>query len=177
MHIVVLSGSPRKGGNTAIMVDAFKEGAEAAGNTVEVIDVAAKKIAPCRGCQYCFTHDGNCAINDDMTAVRESLKHTDMLVFAAPIYWFDISAQLKLAIDRMYAFAGCGGFTFSKVALLLDSGSDGVYDAAIAAYKAMNSYLKWEDMGIITIPGMDKKGSMAQNPKLAEVRALGESLK
>ncbi len=175
MNIVVLSGSPRKGGNTAIMVDAFKEGAESAGHTVEVIDVAAKKIAPCRACKHCFTHDGDCAIPDDMTEVRESLKRADMAVFASPIYWFDISAQLKLAIDRMYAFGGCG-FSFSKVALLLDSTSDGVYDAAITAYQAMNAYLKWEDMGIVTIPGMAEKGDMASSPKLADVRALGASL-
>ena len=176
MHIVVLSGSPRKGGNTAIMVQAFVEGAQEAGNTVEVVDVAAKKIAPCRACKYCFTHGGACVIDDGMTDVREASSHADMLVFASPVYWFDISAQMKLAIDRMYAFGGCG-FNFSKVALLLDSGSDGVYDAAIAAYKAMGAYLKWEDMGIVTIPGMAEKGDMANSPKLAEVRALGASLK
>lgn len=109
-------------------------------------------------------------------SVRAALSGADMVVFAAPIYWFDISAQLKLAIDRMYAFGGCS-FNFSKVALLLNSGAEGVYDAAIAAYKAMNAYLNWEDMGIITIGGMAEKGDMAANPKLAEVRALGESLK
>ena len=176
MNIVVLSGSPRKGGNTAIMVQAFKEGAESAGHTVEVVDVAAKKIAPCRACKYCYSHGGDCAIKDDMAEVREALKRADMVAFASPVYWFDISAQLKLAIDRMYAFGGCG-FSFSKVALLLDSGSDGVYDAAIAAYKAMSSYLKWEDMGIVTIPGMTKKGDMAASPRLEEARALGASLR
>lgn len=103
-------------------------------------------------------------------SVRAALSSADMVVFAAPIYWFDISAQLKLAIDRMYAFGGCG-FNFSKVALLLNSGAKGVYDAATAAYKATNAYLNWEDMGSITI------GDMAANPKLAEARALGESLK
>ena len=175
MNIVVLSASPRKGGNTSIMVDAFREGAESAGNTVEVIDVAAKKIAPCCACKYCFKHGGECAIKDDMTDVRASLAKADMVVFASPVYWFDITAQLKLVIDRMYAFGGCG-FNFSKVALLLDSGSDGVYDAAIAAYKAMCGYLKWESMGIVTIPGMAEKGDMASSPKLADVRALGASL-
>ena len=175
MNIVVLSASPRTGGNTSIMVDAFREGAEAAGNTVNVIDVAKKSIAPCKACTYCFAHNGACSIDDDMTAIRSGISKADMLVFASPIYWFDISAQMKLAIDRMYAFAGCG-FNHTKVALLLNSGSPGVYDAAIAAYKAMNNYLKWEDMGIYTIPGMEAKGDMAKNPKLAEVRAFGESL-
>lgn len=63
------------------------------------------------------------------------------------------------------------------MALLLNSGAEGVYNAAIAAYKAMNAYLNWEDIDIITIGGMAEKGDMAANPELAEVRALGESLK
>ena len=176
MKIVVLSASPREGGNTSIMVDAFKEGAEIAGNTVEVIDVASKNIAPCRACQYCFEHEGQCVQEDDMTAIRKTLKEADMLVLASPIYWFDVSAQLKPAIDRLYAFGGTG-FNFSKVAMLLDSGSDGVYEAATAAFKGMCSYLKWENMGIITIPGMVNKGDMANNPKLDDVRKFGASLK
>lgn len=158
------------------MVDAFREGAEEAGNVVEVINLATKKIAPRRVCKYCFTHGGACFIADDMTAVRQSLSHADAVVFASPVYWFDICAQLKLAIDRMYVFGGCG-FSFSKVAMLLDSGADGVYDAAIASYKAMAAYLKWEVLGIVTIPNMVEKGDTAQVPKLVEARALGASSK
>lgn len=178
MRIVVLSGSPRRGGNTAIMVNAFKEGAESAGREVEVVNVGAMNLKGCHGCQYCFTHEGACAINDEMTGVREALKTADMLVLASPIYWFDISSQLKTAIDRLYAFAGVpGGFPFNKVAMLLDSGADGVYTAAKAFYKDMNAYLNWEDQGVITIGGMNGKGDMANNPKLEEVRAFGASLR
>ena len=63
-----------------------------------------------------------------------------------------------------------------KTALLLDAGADHVFDAAIAQYKAMTSYLKWEDMGIITVPNMETKGSMTTAPNLAAVIRLGESL-
>lgn len=111
-----------------------------------------------------------------MGGLRAGLSHADAVVFASPIYWFDICAQLKLAIDRMYAFGGCG-FSFSKVAMLLDSGADGVYGAAIASYKAMAAYLKWEVLGIVTIPNMIEKSDMAQVLKLAEARALGASSK
>ena len=151
MNIVVLSGSPRKGGNTAIMVEAFKEGAESAGHAVEVVDVAAMKIAPCRACKYCFSHGGDCAIPDDMAEVRERLKRADMLVFASPIYWFDISAQLKLAIDRMYAFGGCG-FSFSKVALRRVHLERGRYDGDGRGRK--------EDPGCeASLPGDDARSS------------------
>lgn len=99
MNIVVLSGSPRKGANTDIMVEAFAETAREGGNTVEVVRVASKKIAGCLGCQYCFAHEGVCVQKDDMADVIESLKGADMVVFASPIYWFDITAQEKAAID------------------------------------------------------------------------------
>ena len=147
MNIVVLSGSPRKGANTDTMVEAFAETAREGGHTVDVVRVASKKIAGCLGCQHCFTHEGTCVQKDDMADVIESLKGADMVVFASPIYWFDITAQEKAAIDRLYAF-GATGFPFTKTALLLDSHSEGVYDAAIAMYKSTCAYCKWEDAGL-----------------------------
>ena len=115
MNIVVLSGSPRRGANTDTMVEAFAETAREGGNTVEIVRVAGKKIAGCLGCQYCFTHEGTCVQKDDMAGVVEALKGADMVVFASPIYWFDITAQEKVAIDRLYAF-GATGFPFTKIA-------------------------------------------------------------
>lgn len=175
MNIVVLSGSPRKGANTDTMVEAFAETAREAGHTVEVVRVAGKKIAGCLGCQYCFTHEGTCVQKDGMADVIESLKGADMVVFASPIYWFDITAQEKAAIDRLYAF-GATGFPFTKTALLLDSHSEGVYDAAIAMYKSTCAYCKWEDQGIVTISGMTERDSMASSPKLEGVREFARKL-
>ena len=175
MNIVVLSGSPRKGANTDAMVDAFAETAREGGHTVEVIRVAGKKIAGCLGCRYCFAHEGACVQRDDMADVLEALKRVDMVVFASPIYWFDITAQEKAAIDRLYAF-GATGFPFTKTALLLDSHSEGVYDAPIAMYKAASAHCKWDDQGIVTISGMTDRDSMASSPKLDEVRELARKL-
>lgn len=175
MKIVVLNGSPRKGGNTEIMVEAFAKGARKNNHEVIALDIATMDIKGCRGCKYCFAHLGECVQKDDMATVYKELQDADMVVFAAPIYWFDMTAQLKTVIDRLYAF-GSVGFHFNKVALLLDAGADHVFDAAIAQYKGMTAYLKWEDKGIITIPNMDKKGDMANCPKLAEAFALGASL-
>ena len=110
-----------------------------------------------------------------MADVIESLKGADMVVFASPIYWFDITAQEKAAIDRLYAF-GATSFPFTKTALLLDSHSEGVYDAAIAMYKSTCAYCKWEDQGIVTISGMTERDSMASSPKLEEVRELARKL-
>ncbi len=173
MKIVVLNGSPRNGGNTEIMVKAFAEAASK--NEVVILNVASMNIHGCLGCKYCYSHKGECVQKDDMVKVFDALKDADMVVFASPIYWFDISAQLKTVIDRLYA-GGSTGFHFNKTALLLDAGADNVFDAAIAQYKAMTSYLKWEDKGIITVPNMIEKGSMKVCPKLSDVIALGKSL-
>ena len=77
-----------------------------------------------------------------MENVLAELSDTDMVVFASPVYWFDMTAQLKTVIDRLYA-CGSTGFHFNKTALLLDAGADHVFDAAIAQYKGMTAYLKW----------------------------------
>lgn len=175
MKITILNGSPRKGGNTETMVNEFVRGASEAGHETEIITVGNMNIRGCLGCQYCFSHDGQCVQKDDMQIVLDSIDQTDMVVFASPIYWFDMTAQLKAAIDRMYARAKVG-IHFNKAALLLDSGSDHVFDAAIAQYKMTCGYLKWEDKGIIAIPGMTDKDSMKTNPALAEAYNLGKSL-
>ncbi|MEG1492239.1 MAG: flavodoxin family protein [Oscillospiraceae bacterium] len=176
MNILVISGSPRKGGNTEIMVDAFADGAKESGNEVTIKKMSALTVAPCHACEYCFAHDGVCVQKDDMAEILAAVDVADMIVFASPIYWFGMSAQTKAVIDRLYAFAR-HGFHPRYTALLLDSMSPGVFEGAIAEYKATNSYLKWEDKGIITISGMGEKGSMAKSDQLESVRALGKSIK
>ncbi len=175
MKVTVLNGSPRRGGNTETMITEFCKGAKEAGHETEVINVAAMNIKGCLGCQYCFSHEGVCVQKDDMAKVLASIEDTDMLVFAAPIYWFDITAQLKTVIDRMYAY-GKKGFNFNKVAMLLNAGGDNVFDAAVTAYKQTCSYLKWEDKGVITVGGMHTKDSMKTSPALEKVYNFGKSL-
>lgn len=176
MNVVVLNGSPRHKGNTEIMVEAFAQEARAAGHEVQVLSVGRMNIAGCKGCGYCLSHEGACVNGDDMTQVAEALKGADVVAFASPIYWFDITSQLKAVIDRMYRYAATG-FPFHKTALLLDAGDGGpVFDAAITQYKASAEYCKWEDAGIVCVPNMEKKGSMAQAAQLDEVRRLARSL-
>lgn len=176
MKIVVLNGSPRKHGNTEIMADAFIRGARESGHDVVKFDLGAMKIGACRACEYCFSHNGECVQKDDMTEVLAAVDTADMMVFASPIYWFAMSAQIKLAIDRFYA-RGMIGFHPTKAALLLDAHSDGVFDSAVAQYKGINDYLKWQDMGVITVSGMEKKGDIEKSPKLKEAYELGKNLK
>lgn len=175
MNILVVTGSPRKGGNTEILADAFAQAAKESGHEVTVRKLSRLKVGPCLACEYCFTHDGVCVQNDDMNEILLDVHKADMLVLASPIYWFDISAQIKCFIDRMYACAKTG-FHITSAAMLLDSGSLGVYNAAQAQLKDICDYLKWENKGAFTAPGMVEKGSIYQSAALAQVRTFAENL-
>ncbi len=175
MKITIINGSPRKNGNTQIMAEEFARGARESGHTVDLINLAEKQIAGCKGCQYCFAHDGVCSQEDDMADILANLDQADMAVFASPIYCNDVTAQLKAAIDRLYARMQ-KGFHFSQTALLLDAASPGTFDAAIVMYKGMAAYVKWEDKGILAISGMTTKGSMKDSPDLAKAYELGKAL-
>lgn len=176
MNILVVTGSPRRNGNTEIMADAFAEGAKEAGNVVHVINLSSVKVNPCLSCGYCRMHNGECIQKDGMQEIYKVMEKADMIVYASPIYYFTISAQMKAVIDRFYA-KGQVGYNIKYAALLLDSASPDVYDSAISEYKAINNYLNWKDKGIITIKGMSDKGDMAKSSELKKVKEFGKSIK
>lgn len=105
MKIVVLTGSPRRNGNTNYLADRFIAGAQEKGHTVFRFDCAAHKVAGCMACNRCGM-DGDCVLKDDFDQVRPRLIEADMVVFVTPMYYFGFSAQLKNVIDRFYAING-----------------------------------------------------------------------
>ena len=105
MKIVVLTGSPRKNGNSAYLAEQFIKGAEEKGHEVFRFDCAFKQVEPCRACNRCGM-DGPCIHNDDFQELSPHLIDADMVVFATPMYYFGVSAQMKRVIDRFYAING-----------------------------------------------------------------------
>ncbi len=101
--VLILSGSPRKGGNSDLLCDEFARGAEENGNAVEKIRVTEKKISPCLGCYYCREHEGKCVMQDDMAELLQKIIDCDVLVLSSPVYFYSICAQLKGVIDRTVA--------------------------------------------------------------------------
>lgn len=101
--VLILSGSPRKGGNSDILCDEFMRGALESGNEVEKIRVSEKKIAPCSACYFCKDSGGKCVHKDDMAQVLQKMIDADVLVLASPVYFYSIDAQLKALIDRTVA--------------------------------------------------------------------------
>lgn len=101
MKIIILFASPNKNGSTAILTDHFMRGAKENGHTVEVIDVCKMNIRPCIGCVRCG-YEGPCVQKDDNKIIRDTLLTGDMVVFATPLYYYGMSAQLKTVIDRLF---------------------------------------------------------------------------
>lgn len=133
MKILVLNGSPHLNGATSDMVNAFAQGAKEAGHEVEIINVAHKNIHGCMACEYCREKEqGICCQKDDMQAIYPEILSSDMVVFASPIYYFTLSAQLQAAIHRTYSIDIPKNV--KKVALIMSSGSPFVYGPAIAQY-------------------------------------------
>lgn len=169
MKIAILNGSPRKE-NTAAMAEAFKQGAEAAGHEVEILQVGKMKINGCLACEYCHGKGaGKCIQKDDLEKLMPAYLESDMIVFASPIYYFSPTAQLEAAWQRVYCIGKPAKAT--KAALLLSSAS-GFYDAAIAQYKGFTAYTGLQDMGVCTATGEENKSEA----KLAEIRAFAEKL-
>ena len=170
MKIAVFNGSPRKE-NTAALIDAFCEGAKEAGHEVEVYHVGKMKIAGCLGCGYCHTKgEGNCIQKDDLEKIMPAYKEADMIVFASPIYYFTMTAQMEAAIQRVFCIGKPA--KAKKAALLLSSGSPGVYEGACAQFKEYLRYTGIEGAGVITANGAENKSEA----KLNEVKEFAKAL-
>lgn len=100
--VLVLSASPRKGGNSDLLCDQFIAGASAAGHTAEKIFLRAHKIGYCMGCGAC-AQSGVCVIKDDMAAILQKMIDADVIVLATPVYFYSMNGQLKTLIDRTVA--------------------------------------------------------------------------
>ena len=120
--ILVLLGSPRKKGNSTTLAEQIVKGAEAAGATVEKIYLHGQNIAPCQACYACRKPDSKgCAIDDDMQPIYKKLIEADGWVIASPVYWFSMSAQTKLFLDRCFALLSYkkGAFAGKRIAVAM----------------------------------------------------------
>lgn len=149
MNILILQASPRAKGNTAWMAEEYKNAAEAAGHNVTLVNVSKKKIAGCLACEYCHNKgNGECIQKDDMQELYPLMAEAEVLVLAAPIYYFTLNAQIQAPIQRMYCVNAPA--KVRKMALLVSSYSPGVYDGAKAEYRDICNYWKVEDTGVVT---------------------------
>ena len=169
MNILILQGSPRVKGSTAWMAEEYKNAVEAAGHQVTLVNVAHKRINGCLACEYCHTKgNGTCIQKDDMQELYPLIAEAEVLVLAAPIYYFTLSAQLQATLHRFYNVPTPP--KVKKMALLMSSHSPGVYDAAIAQYKYLCGYWHTEDTGVVTAK-IDEQKTDAVKQKIHDLAA------
>ena len=101
--IVVITGSPRKNGNSFAMTDAFIKAAEEKGHTVTRFDAAMMKLGGCHACETCYSTGKACTFDDDFNTIAPAILDADALVFTMPVYWYSIPSQIKAVIDRIYS--------------------------------------------------------------------------
>lgn len=122
MKVLVVLGSPRRNGNSAILAEKFSDGAKEKGLEVDTVFLQDKEIKACTACEGCHRENSKgCVIKDDMQELYTKMEETDVVLLASPIYWFNISAQLKLFIDRCYALFDASTYktNFPKKAVLI----------------------------------------------------------
>jgi len=176
-NIVVLSGSPRRDGNTDKLVDAFVKGAESEGKHVDIFHVADMKIGGCLGCGHCFESKGVCIQEDDMVQILAALRKAEVFVLASPIYFFSVTAQLKLAIDRTYAQLRDKP-PIKQAAMLLTCGANEarITEGAVAMYNNMCNFSKWESAGVIVASGLHAKDEIKGRNELDKATELGKEI-
>ncbi|HIR06899.1 MAG TPA: flavodoxin family protein [Candidatus Pullichristensenella stercoripullorum] len=178
MKIILLEGSPNKNGSSNLLADCFRQGAEEAGHSVEIVDVAHANIHPCTGCIRCG-YEGPCVQKDDVEAIRRKILDADMLVFVTPLYYYGMSAQLKAMIDRFCAFNSSIQRKHMRSALLAVAwnSDDQTFEALEAHYKTLVRYLNLTDMGMVLGYGCGTP-SMTQHSRYPQqAYSLGDRLK
>ncbi len=177
MKIVILMGSPNRNGSTGILVSEFKRGAEESGHICEVIDVCHADIHPCTGCVACG-YEGPCVQKDDVEMIRHSLLGADMVVFATPLYYYGMSAQLKMTVDRFCAYNSSLNGRHLKSALLTVAwnADDWTFDALEAHYRTLVRYINFEDMGMILGYGCGTPAMTKRSRYPGKAYQLGRSL-
>ncbi len=178
MKILVLGGSPNKNGSTQILIENFARGAKEAGNTVTGMNVAHMDVRPCAGCIACG-YDGPCVQRDDMSQIRKAVLESDMLVFATPLYFFGISAQLKTVIDRFCAFSSRINMRNMKSVFLSVAWNDDDWtmDAIREHYLTLVKYLNLRDMGMVLGTGCGTPAMTKRSPYPQAAYELGRALK
>jgi len=181
--VLVLLGSPRKKGNSAILADKIAEGAKSAGARVETLFIHGMKISPCKSCYACQKPNSKgCSIKDDMQTVYKKLREADAWVIASPVYWFTMSAQTKLWMDRCFALLPYAkeAFADKRIAIAMSYGDNDPFKSgcvnALRTFQDAYGYVQACIIGMVYGSAMDA-GEIEKNEALMkEAEELGAQL-
>ena len=176
--ILILNGSPRKNGNTSAIIREFTKGAEESGHIVATFPVGNMNIKGCIGCWKGGKNPNSpCTIKDDMDKIYPYYKEANLVVLASPLYYWNISGQLKNAFDRLWAVAEIdGGANPKKDSVLLMASIVNQYEPVSAWYERMVKEIEWRDLGQVLIDGVEQPGDIEGNSGLQEAYMLGKTI-
>ena len=168
--VLILSGSPRKGGNSDILCDQFMKGALEQGNEVEKIFIAEKKIAPCSGCYFCRKSGGRCALNDDMGDILQKIIDCDVLVLSSPVYFYSVCAQMKIVIDRTVArWTEIANKDLYYITTAAEDEAD-TMDGTLACFHGFAMCIDgYEEKGTLYGRGVTDKGDVRERAELMQI--------
>ena len=177
MKILILTGSPRKNGNSNLLVDNFIKGAQEKGHSILRFDSAFKKVHPCVACNKCNMGADECVFKDDFEEVKNNIVEADMVVFASPMYYFGISAQLKSVIDRFYGINDKIHVPKKSALIMTYADSADIEAEPIKShFKRLNMYLGWQEVGQIIAKGVWQAGAVNGTGYPEKAYELGQSL-
>lgn len=177
MKIVLLEGSPHKNGASNTLARAFAKGAQKNGHTVTELDIAHMRINPCMGCASGWGEQP-CVLKDDMEGVRKEILQSDMLVFVTPIYFYGLSGQMKILIDRFHCFSSQLKAKRVKSALIASAWrtDSEVMHYIEDYYLGLSRYLGFRDSGMILGYGCGTAELARTSRYEQEAFRLGKSL-
>lgn len=174
--VLILSSSPRKGGNSEQLCSEFIRGAKEAGNEVELVSLRGKKMNFCLGCDVCQKNGGICVHQDDVPAILDQIFACDVLVLATPVYYYDFTAQMKTFIDR--TFAKVGVIRDKDDYLLMTGASPRKEDMSVlvSSYHGfIGCFTNVVDKGVVYGTGAMGKGELSKEP-LTAAYEMGKSV-
>jgi len=175
--IVVITGSPRKNGNSFAMTDAFIRAAQEKGHTVTRFDAALKKVGGCRACETCFSTGKACIFDDDFNTIAPAILEADAVVFTMPVYWYSIPAQIKGVIDRLFSFVVGGKDIGGKECALIaccEEDDMSVMDGVRIPMERSAALLKWKMVGEVLIPSVLNAGDIEKTDGCEKAAALAD---
>lgn len=179
-NIVILNGSPRKNGNTSMLVHAFADGARSAGNTVTEFFLDSMNLHGCKGC-FGGHSSGEfpCVQRDDMGRIYPAVKQCDVVVLASPLYYWTLSGQIKTALDRLFALEERDGNLLrghNRASALLMAAEGHGFDDAVLYYDHLMEHLGWKNLGHVLAGGNMDVGDIKGKPELQQAYLLGKSI-
>ena len=176
--IVVITGSPRKTGNSFAMTQAFIDAAKAEGHIITRFDAAFKKLGGCHACETCFKSGKACSFDDDFNELAPYILEADAVVFTTPVYWYSYPSQIKAVIDKLYALCVGGKVVAGKECALItccEEDDMSVLDGVRVPYERMVALLKWKSVGEVLVPGVLNAGDIEKTDGCEKAKALAEA--